>query len=430
MAINLSGTITLNDAYVSGTINVTGDTTIGTIGNVKAFGGLDVKGILQNPSTSVATLTGLINLKGIGGITVDQPSNVVTVAYNLPPWPASLAVSDVDVSGFTLYASVGNVNTSGELNVNTSRVDYSTVIECTSDAIITPPFWPCILDYTIIGGGGGGGGGGVNNLSSYPPCGGGGSSGMFTSGTILLTSGNVITLSCGAGGTGAAAVAMLGNGVAGGNGGRTSVYSYNFFDTVSGGLGGGSINQTTFNVADPSAEYGGGGAGSRYSPTQNGRGGDGAYPPILSAAGGGGYGQFRGGGGAGSGLWGSQYGGAPGAGVDASDGGGVSLYGYGAGSSEGKGGGNVGGSAVGTAYGGGGGGISVVGIAAGGTGGRGATITTSSQPGYPGVAGGGGGGGGGGFTLDNYVTVAEPASAGGNGGNGAARFVFTTLCNL
>ena len=425
------------DLTVDGSFNVLN--AVSSVGNVTTYGKTNVdEGSVFAVLTTLNGLSGAVGLTGSDGIAINAGGTLIEIdgtSLGGSYWPNGPATADMDLGGYLLTSAGGTVFISGNLVVNNNIVDTAVAYEYTSNTTFQPPFVPCRLVYSIIGGGGGGGPGGqAFNLSFGGSCsGGGGSSGVCVTGTVILTSSAVITLSCGVGGSGG--VYLFAQDQVGSNGTATILFSSNFYDYALGGYGGGPGK----NIPSGSAGlmYGGGGAGvGQAGGTQNGGNGialaSNQYRGLAAAGGGGGQDMAAGFGGGGAGY--ATNGITPSGGIAGSPGNGEFLFAHwdGAGDVGGTGGNNTRGTSN-FSYGGGGGGIRCVAVSTGGNGGSpaydtGAAIVIALN-GCDGVAGGGGGGGGGGYDDVAGVGRATGGADGGRGGDGAGRFVFTSLLN-
>lgn len=283
----------------------------------------------------------------------------------------------------TTTLCVGQTSTLGG-NTTPFTVQSFTSVGTTS---FTPPATGSAEVLVVAGGGGGGFGRG----------GGGGGGGVIYNGSYSVTAGTPITVTVGAGGTGAASNTATSST---GNGGNSV---FGIITATGGGLGG-SHNPGSASFNNGSAGGSGGGAAINYSGSSQWTGGA-ASPAGQGFAGGAGAGSTDSprntGGGGGAGAAGVS----PGTSTSTPPNGGVGLS-Y-----------SISGSAV--FYGGGGGGangnasgesFSTAGAGTGGNGGggNGAAIGGNPTSGAANTGGGGGGGGAGGSST----------GVGGNGGSG------------
>lgn len=328
------------------------------------------------------------------GYLVNTTSGAVVV--NLPATPAvgtKVAVADyAGTSGtnniiLNLNGSKMNGITANGI-INTSRASFNLIYAdstqgwinqaSTTQASVAQNY---DITYLVVAGGGGGGG------RYYS---GGGGAGGYRAATVTISTGNILTVTIGAGGAGGS-----GDNVRGSNGVNSSVTSSSAsFSTITaaGGGGGGSYNSNGTGFS------GGSGGGNSGYFTSAGTAGQ-AIPAGQGNAGGIG-GTYGGGGGGGAGAAGSNgtstVGGNGGAGLNwqslgtfYAGGGGGGAYG-GAGGSGGSGGGGNGGSGsvnptAGTTNRGGGGGassayISIANAELGAAGGSGIVIISYTSP--------------------------------------------------
>jgi hypothetical protein len=295
----------------------------------------------------------LIGWSGCGTWCSYPTSNTVSVAI-----PASNAVitagfaviSTTCFNGALVSATVNGVSCSANaLGNGTVNVTFTYVGPSGGSATWTVPSGIAYVNYLVVAGGGGGGRSGTGVVHS-----GGGGAGGFLTGNILVTSGNVMTVTVGTGGAGATtqgygangANSVFGNLIAIGGGG--GAYGNCGCAGHSGGSGGGGgysgggggagtagqgNNGGTASSASPWCGGGGGGAGAVGGSTPNGIGGNGLSSSIsgtlVTYAGGGGGALGTGinaGGSGGGGAGGSGSGNVPVSGTNGLGGGGGGDY--------------------------------------------------------------------------------------------------------
>ena len=307
-------------------------------------------------------------------------SGVVIVSYGLP------ASTTTCTNPVTTQALDG----SGDIVVT-----FTTVESCTW----TPPVGVDRVNVLVVGGGGGGG---------FDGGGGGGGGGVLDRPSTSVAPGVAVSVSVGAGGTGASTTYLTTGfrnvtGQSGGSGGSSVFGSV----SATGGSGGGGIRVNGSSSTSGDARGGGGGGGSQQT--------DFFSTPVVSAGGSGGVGCTSCTGG--SGLW--QRGGGGGSGAGAS---GTSASGSNGSATSGHGAEGVAFTAFGaTVYGSGGGGgdwtefpSTSRGLGGTGAGHGGLGAGTERTQGSANTGGGGGGGGRGGQT-------------GGSGGSGVVIVRYTPV---
>ena len=248
---------------------------------------------------------------------------------------------------------------SGEVTLGPAPVSLTSTITVTSGNSIQIPFSGSVSVIAKIYGGGGGGGGGYGGGGTRAG-GGGGSGYLTTTASILVTGGNFLSYTLGAGGAGSP---YQTSGLAGG---ATSV-TFPSVGVKSANGGGGGISSIDGTAGTGGGgNYGGGGAGfsgpGGVGTAGNGNTGSSVFPYSGGSGGGGGGAGGAGGGTAGSGFYfsGGGGGGGPGGGVGGLGGGPTTASAQG-------------GNATGFSAGGGGGGNSGFGSLTPGTGGNGAS---------------------------------------------------------
>lgn len=272
----------------------------------------------------------------------------------------------------------------------------------TSTGDFTGPAGVTLVWVTLIGSGGGGGGGG-GGVASYSGAGGGGAGAgeIIHRFPVVITDGEVVTVTIGAKGTGGAGGAGNANGNNGVDGGNVSFAADSGTITANGGKLGG------LGVKGASTATPGGGNGGNGGGVQGGAGGAGGVGVGNGSAGSEGGNYIEGNGGAGGGGGGSVRGGVGAAGADGP------RFAGGAGAGTGVGTDGAGG-------GGGGGGLFGIGTAGGAGGTGGAAGSPASDCAATSYGSGGGGGGGG----DVGAGV-----AGGDGGDGCAGYCLVEWIN-
>lgn len=344
------------------------------------------------------TLNGLVLVNGDRVLVKDQTVTSENGVYVVSASPQRAVDYDTaaEVTKASVYVSLGTVNSRTlwfqNSTITTLGADSQSWSTSMTSQTFTVPADVFELElYGAGGGGGGGSGGGRSAGLTFGGSGGAGGNGSFLTGPwpIKVTPGSTLTISLGAGGSGAAKGVDGVAGSVGSTGGNT---------TVSGGTDGYVISFTGAFGGNPGT-IGGTGAGATGNP-----GGTGGTTTAVGF-------NFQKMNGSGTGGFGGNA--SSGAGSGTGGGAGQSTM-FGAGGA--LGGQTPSNSNRAGAGGGGGGGYN-------GAGGAGGSAVPNATPASEGTAGiGYGAGGGGGAGSDG--TVSQGATAGGHGANGYVRIVW------